>query len=281
MSAVEKQFEGYVTVDPEILEGEPVMVGTRRRLMLKCDADGATPGPLVGVGVLAASTLGLAPDQRRIPDMRLHHPLLALTLVLAVLLSVVSTMAQQPLKHLEKKPEVPYMPTHEKVVAEMLKVAKVGKNDILYDLGSGDGRIVITAAKEFGARGVGVDIDPALIREARENAVKAGVADKVKFLQQDLFETDIREATVVTLYLLPEVNRRLRPKLLSDLKPGTRVVSHNHDMGDWTPLKTLNVRVPQENTILKTLNVRLLEEHRIYYWVVPPPHEPLSPVTGR
>ena len=121
------------------------------------------------------------------------------------------------------------MPTHEKVVAEMLKVAKVGKNDILYDLGSGDGRIVITAAKEFGTRGVGVDIDPARIREARENAVKAGVADKVKFLQQDLFETDIREATVVTLYLLPEVNRRLRPKLLSDLKPGTR----------WSPTTTI------------------------------------------
>ncbi len=279
MAAVEKQFDGYVTSDPEILGGEPVLVGTRRRLMLECNADGATPGPLVGVGVLVASTLGLAPDQRRIPDMRLHHPLLVVTLVLAVLLSVVSTMAQQPL--LEKKPEVPYVPTHEKVVAEMLKVAKVGKNDILYDLGSGDGRIVITAAKEFGARGVGVDIDPALIREARENALKAGVADKVKFLQQDLFETDIREATVVTLYLLPEVNRRLRPKLLSDLKPGTRVVSHNHDMGDWTPLKTLNVRVPQENTILKTLNAPLLQEHTIYYWVVPPPHQPLSPVTGR
>ena len=197
-------------------------------------------------------------------------PLLALTLVVAVLLSVVSTMAQQPLKPLEKKPEVPYVPTHEKVVAEMLKVANVGKDDILYDLGSGDGRIVITAAKDFGARGVGIDIDPALIREARENAVKAGVADKVKFLQQDLFETDIREATVVTLYLLPEVNRRLRPKLLSDLKPGTRVVSHNHDMGDWTPLKTLKVHVPQEHTILKTLNARLLQEHTIYYWVVPP-----------
>ena len=201
--------------------------------------------------------------------MRLHRLLLALTLVLAVL-PVVSTMAQQPLTPLEEKLEVPYVPTHEKVVAEMLKVAEVGENDILYDLGSGDGRIVITAAKEFGARGVGVDIDPARIREARENAVKAGVADKVKFLQQDLFETDIREATVVTLYLLPEVNRRLRPKLLSDLKPGTRVVSHNHDMGDWTPLKTLNVRVPQENTILKTLNARLLQEHTIYYWVVPP-----------
>ena len=137
----------------------------------------------------------------------------------------------------------------------MLKVAKVGKNDILYDLGSGDGRIVITAAKRFGTRGVGVDIDPARIREARENAVKAGVAEKVKFLQQDLFETDIREATVVTLFLLPEVNLRLRPKLLSDLKPGTRVVSHNFGMGDWTPLKTLKVRVPQE--------------HTIYLWMVP------------
>jgi SAM-dependent methyltransferase len=150
--------------------------------------------------------------------MRLHRLLLAVTLVLTVLLSVVSTMAQQPLKPLKKKPEVPYVPTHEKVVAEMLKVAKVGKNDILYDLGSGDGRIVITAAKRFGTRGVGVDIDPARITEARENAVKAGVADKVKFLQQDLFETDIREATLVTLFLLPEVNLRLRPKLLSDLK---------------------------------------------------------------
>jgi SAM-dependent methyltransferase len=202
--------------------------------------------------------------------MRLHPPLLALTVALAVLLSVVSTMAQQPLKPLEKKPEVPYVPTHEKVVAEMLKVAEVGKNDILYDLGSGDGRIVITAAKEFGTRGVGVDIDPARIREARDNAVKAGVADKVKFLQQNLFETDIREATVVTLYLLPEVNRRLRPKLFSDLKPGTRVVSHNHDMGGWAPLKTLNVHVPQEHTIFGTLNVRVPQKHTIYYWVVPP-----------
>jgi SAM-dependent methyltransferase len=200
--------------------------------------------------------------------------LLAGTLVLALLLSVVSTVAQQPLKPLEKEPEVPYMPTHEKVVAEMLKVAKVGKDDILYDLGSGDGRIVITAAKEFGARGVGVDIDPDLVREARENAVKAGVADKVKFLQQDLFETDIREATVVTLYLLPEINRRLRPKLLSDLKPGTRVVSHNHDMGDWKPDKTLRVRVPHEYVISKTLNMRMPHQHKIYYWVVPPRTSP-------
>jgi len=187
--------------------------------------------------------------------MRLSRLLVALVLALAAALSVASTVAK-PLKPLEKEPEVPYVPTHERVVDEMLKVANVKKGDVLYDLGSGDGRIVITAAKRFGTRGVGVDIDPVRVKEARENAVKAGVTDRVKFLQQDLFETDIREATVVTLYLLPEVNLRLRPKLLSDLKPGTRVVSHNYDMGDWMPLKTLSIRVP--------------EEHTIYYWVVPP-----------
>jgi methyltransferase family protein len=188
--------------------------------------------------------------------MSRHRALVAFVLALFAGLAVASTAAQ-PLKPLDKDPDVPYVPTHERIVSEMLKIAKVGKNDVLYDLGSGDGRIVITAAKKFGTRGVGVDIDPARVKEARENAAKAGVADRVKFLQQDLFETDIREATVVTLYLLPEVNLRLRPKLLSDLKPGTRVVSHNYDMGDWTPLKTLQVRVP--------------EDHTIYYWVVPRP----------
>ena len=189
--------------------------------------------------------------------MRLHRSLV--TSALALALSVVvagSGGAQQQLKPLDREPEVPYVPTHDMIVAEMLKVAKVGKNDVLYDLGSGDGRIPITAAKKFGTRGVGVDIDPARVTEARANAVKAGVADKVTFKQQDLFETDIKEATVVTLYLLPEVNLRLRPKLLADLKPGTRIVSHDFDMGDWKPLQTLTVKVP--------------EEHTIYYWVVPP-----------
>jgi trans-aconitate methyltransferase len=189
--------------------------------------------------------------------MRLHRSVVVATLVLALGLTVAgSSVAQQQLKPLEKDLDVPYVPTHEKVVAEMLKVAKVGKNDVLYDLGSGDGRIPITAAKRFGTRGVGFDIDPARITEARANAVKAGVADKVKFVQQDLFEADIREATVVTLYLLPDINLRLRPKLLSDLKPGTRIVSHNYDMGDWKPLQTITVKVP--------------EEHTVYYWVVPP-----------
>jgi SAM-dependent methyltransferase len=189
--------------------------------------------------------------------MRLHRSLVTPALALALSVAIAGAGGAQPqLKPLEREPEVPYVPTHEMVVAEMLKVAKVGKNDVLYDLGSGDGRIPITAAKKWGTRGVGVDIDPARVTEARANAVKAGVADKVTFKQQDLFETDIKEATVVTLYLLPEVNLRLRPKLLADLKPGTRVVSHNYDMGDWKPLQTLTVKVP--------------EEHTIYYWVVPP-----------
>lgn len=177
--------------------------------------------------------------------------------VTAILAIAAAAVVAQPLKPLEKQPEVPYVPTHEKIVAEMLKVAKVGKNDVLYDLGSGDGRIPITAAKRFGTRGVGIDIDPARVTEARDNAVKAGVADRVKFLQQDLFDTDIKDATVVTLYLLPDVNLRLRPKLLAELKPGTRVVSHNYDMGDWKPLETITIKLPDG-------------DHTVYYWVVPP-----------
>jgi trans-aconitate methyltransferase len=188
----------------------------------------------------------------------LRRPLLPCVLALALVLSVATAaVIAQPLKALDKSPEVPFVPTHEKVVDEMLKVAKVGKNDVLYDLGSGDGRIPITAAKRWGTRGVGVDIDPKRIEEARENATKAGVADKVKFMQQDLFETNIKDATVVTLYLLPDVNLRLRPKLLADLKPGTRVVSHNYDMGDWKPQQTITVKLPDG-------------EHTVYYWVVPP-----------
>jgi hypothetical protein len=152
----------------------------------------------------------------------------------------------------ERAADVPYVPTPQPVVDAMLQVAKVGKNDVLYDLGSGDGRIVNTAAQKFGTRGVGIDINPERIQEANENAKKAGVTDRVKFVQQDLFTTDFSEATVVTLYLLPEVNVKLRPKLLSQLKPGTRIVSHAFDMGDWKPEQTLNV-----------------EGKTIYYWVVP------------
>jgi ubiquinone/menaquinone biosynthesis C-methylase UbiE len=133
----------------------------------------------------------------------------------------------------------------------MLDVAKVSGKDVLYDLGSGDGRIPITAAKKFGTRGVGIDIDPDRIKEANENLKKAGVGDKVKFIQGDLFELDLSQATVITLYLLPALNLKLRPKLLK-LKPGTRIVSHDFDMGDWKPDKHLRVGT-----------------RSVYFWTVP------------
>ena len=131
--------------------------------------------------------------------------------------------------------EVPYVPTPNNVVAEMLKLANVTKNDVLYDLGSGDGRIVVTAAQKFGIHGVGYDLNPERIKEARENAEKAGVTGLVAFRQEDLFKADLRPASVVTLYLLPSVNLRLKPMLFEQLKPGSRVVSHDFDMGDWLP----------------------------------------------
>ena len=148
--------------------------------------------------------------------------------------------------------DVPFVPTPEKVVDKMLEIAKVGPNDTVYDLGSGDGRIVIAAAKKYGARGVGVDIDPDRIREARDNAERAGVARKVEFREGNLFDADIREATVVTIYLLSGINKKLRPKLLAELKPGTRVVSHAFDMGDWKPAATAKVGAST-----------------VYYWVIP------------
>lgn len=156
----------------------------------------------------------------------------------------------------EKLSDVPYVPTPSKVVEEMLNVAGVTGNDFLYDLGSGDGRIVITAAQKFGTQGVGIDINPKLIQEAFNNAQKAGVTDRVQFLQQDLFKTDLSKATVVTLYLLRSVNLKLRPKLLKELKPGTRIVSHSFDMGDWKPDRVVIV----DNGDRK---------HVLFYWVVP------------
>lgn len=138
--------------------------------------------------------------------------------------------------------DVPYVPTPQAVVDRMLVLAKVGKGDVLYDLGSGDGRIVITAAKRYGAQGIGIDLDPARIREARENAGKAGVEGQVKFIAGDLFKADLSDADVVTLYLLNSVNRDLRPQLWRQLKVGTRVVSHAFDMGsEWPPEKTEQV----------------------------------------
>ena len=141
----------------------------------------------------------------------------------------------------DAQPDVIYVPTPYEVVDEMLKLANVKKGDVLYDLGSGDGRIVITAAQKHGARGVGVDIDPERIREARENARKAGVADRVEFRQGDLFKADISQATVVTLYLLPSLNLKLMPKLMKELKPGTRIVSHQFWIPGWPADKQIKV----------------------------------------
>lgn len=135
-----------------------------------------------------------------------------------------------------RKPDVFYVPTPPAVVEAMLAMAKVTSGDVVYDLGCGDGRIPIAAAQKYGARGVGIDIDPKRIEEATENAKAAGVADKVTFLNQDLFTSDLKEATVVTLYLLPSLNVKLIPKLKAELRPGTRIVSHAFDMGsEWPP----------------------------------------------
>jgi len=192
--------------------------------------------------------------------LKLRPVLFFLILVIGISISWTPTHSGEPI------PEVPYVPTPEEVVVAMLKMAGVAPNDMVYDLGCGDGRIVITAAKVFGARGVGVDIDPNLIRQSNENARKAGVTDRVRFIEQDLFETDIREATVVALYLLPELNLQLRPKLLRDLKPGSRIVAHEFDMDDWKPDNMAKVpkvklyyhpKVPYEKDIY------------FYYWVVP------------
>jgi len=137
--------------------------------------------------------------------------------------------------------DVPYVPTPEPVVDRMLEMADVDETDVVYDLGSGDGRIVIRAARKYGARGVGIEIDPKRVREARRNAKDAGVSNLVEFRQGDLFKADFSEATAVTLYLLPSVNQKLRPLLFDQLKPGTPVVSHDFDMGDWAPEKTVEV----------------------------------------
>jgi SAM-dependent methyltransferase len=137
--------------------------------------------------------------------------------------------------------DVPYVPTPTEVVEAMLKLGGVKKGDVLYDLGCGDGRIVVMAAQKFGARGTGIDINPERIKEAEDNAKRAGVTDRVKFIEKNLFEADVHDATVVTLYLLPDVNLKLRPTLLKQLRPGARVVSHSFDMGDWKPDKKIEL----------------------------------------
>lgn len=157
--------------------------------------------------------------------------------------------------------EVPFITTPDTVTAAMLDMAKVGPKDYVIDLGSGDGRIVIVAAKQFGARGLGVEIVPDLVKQSVQNAARAGVADRAEFREQDLFNTDLSKATVVTLYLLPEVNLQLRPRILA-LKAGTRVVSHDWDMADWLPDRTIVLDVPDKK-------IGLEKKSRVHLWIVP------------
>jgi ribosomal protein L11 methylase PrmA len=180
--------------------------------------------------------------------MRILMAVAAAVLAAAPAFSFAQAQPRKP----AQQPDVIFVPTPHEVVDDMLRLANVRKGDVLYDLGSGDGRIAIAAAKKFGIRAVGIDIDPERIREANENARKAGVTGLVEFRQEDLFKADFREATVVTLYLLPDLNVKLRPRLWDELKPGTRIVSHQFDMGTWKPEKRLesNGRV-------------------VYFWTVP------------
>ena len=173
--------------------------------------------------------------------------------VLSITLALpVSAAAQASPQTPLRTPDVIFVPTPPEVVAAMLKAAKVGKGDVVYDLGSGDGRIPIAAVKDFGAdRAVGIDIDPRRIREANQNLQQSGAGDRVTFLNQDLFTTDLSPATVITLYLLPSLNLRLMPQL-KKLKPGTRIVSHAFDMGDWVPEQTVDV-----------------DGRKVYFWTIP------------
>jgi len=170
-----------------------------------------------------------------------------------LLIAAVPVLAAAQLAPL-RPPDVRYEPSSPEIVRAMLRLAGVTQKDVVYDLGCGDGRIVIAAAKEFGARGVGIDIDPQRIAEAEANARAAGVTRRVRFQVGDLFEADVRNASVVMLYLWPWINLKLRPALLRDLKPGARVVSHYHDMGDWPPDRKIEV-----------------EGHPIYLWTIPKP----------
>ena len=173
-------------------------------------------------------------------------------MVTSALSLVLWTTLLLPQDRPSRAPDVFYVPTPPAVVEAMLKMANVSSSDVVYDLGCGDGRIPIAAAQKYGARGIGIDIDPARIAEAKENAKAAGVTDKVTFLEQDLFTSDFKDATVVTLYLLPSLNQKLMPKLKAELKPGTRIVSHAFDMGpEWPPEKKEQV-----------------EGKTIYFWTI-------------
>jgi SAM-dependent methyltransferase len=188
---------------------------------------------------------------------RARLKLIALAMAFLAGMATAQVPARKPSAGSPRAPDVAYEPSEMSVVRSMLRLAKVGKTDVVYDLGCGDGRIPIVAAREFGARGVCVDIDPKRTAAAIANAFKAGVGERVEVRNEDLFETEIVGATVVMLFLWPEVNMRLRPRLLRELVPGTRVVSHFHDMEDWTPQETIRVRANNY-------------DRNLYLWVIPP-----------
>jgi ubiquinone/menaquinone biosynthesis C-methylase UbiE len=182
--------------------------------------------------------------------------LTSVLLLLIAFLVDVPSLAQKKSPPPKRKPDVIFVPTPPETVDEMLRLANIKKGDVLYDLGSGDGRIPIRAAQVYGIRAIGIDIDPKLVAEADEAARQAGVSDKVKFRNEDLYRANFRDATIVTLYLSDVLNLKLRPKLLRELKPGTRIISHDFRMGDWAPEQV--VRVPWK-TLYRT----------VYVWTVP------------
>ena len=193
------------------------------------------------------------------PTLRTRHARTLAPALFAVLLFCSRVaLAQTQGKELD----TPYVPTPQAVVERMLDIAQVKAGDVVIDLGSGDGRIMITAAQRHGAQGFGVEIDPRLVQRSNEEARRLGIADRVKFLRQDLFNTDFHEANVLTLYLLPDVNIALRPKILAELKPGTRVVSHDYDMREWRPDAEQAIPAPD-----KTVGMR--KESMVYLWIVP------------
>ena len=217
---------------------------------------GASAGVSTNGSRLAGSAPGPTGGKAKRRSAGRHRAILCAIVAASCVAGTGFTQQPAPAPPALRAPDVRYEPTPTDVVQAMLRLAKVKAGDVVYDLGCGDGRIVITAARQFDALGVCVDIDARRIAESRENARQAGVTDRIRFLNEDLFATGIGEATVVMLFLSPELNLAVRPKLLGELKPGTRIVSHWHDMGDWKPQATVRVRSDGR-------------ERPIYLWTVP------------
>jgi SAM-dependent methyltransferase len=214
--------------------------------------------PLIASALITLSTPQFCAQPRLHQSLRLSGELADTRINSRAVISNFLPVVPQKLrkKRQIRKPDVIYYPTPPETVAEMLRLARIKKGDVLYDLGSGDGRIAIAAAKQFGIRAVGIEIDPKLVSEAQEKAKNEGVAELVRFRNEDMFRIDVREANVVTLYLSEKLNVLLRPKLLRELRPGSRIISHDFRMGDWKPEQT--VRVPW-GKLYRT----------VYVWTVP------------